>query len=82
MKDSLEVIVIYDKPRDFPDEFVARVQWAVGHGAEARIAADRDLLARGSTLEDVRRAVLEKRPGKVRIQRHPTDDPVIVESWI
>lgn len=73
--DRLVMFVIYDHPKDFPDEFVCRRCWIEA----GRIIFDPDLFASGPTLGAVR----EKVPaGTVRIDRSPGDDPVIVETWL
>lgn len=76
--DELEAAVhiwtVYRNPADYPGLYVAR-----------HSAADRDglhtgpVVAVGTSLEQVRAALP---PGLVRLDRHPTDDPVIVEVWL
>jgi len=80
--ERLEIVVVYRSPSDYPGEFVARCQYACGEGGEPRIERDPELLARGRTLEEVRKVIQAKRPGKALLERHPLDDPVIVETWI
>lgn len=63
--------VIYDHPRDFPNDFVAR-RW-VGEEATREIICAKTVNA----LRDM----LEGR-GLVRLERHHSDDPVIMETWL
>lgn len=71
----LWVLVIYDHPKDFPDEFVCRRQCVDGD----RLLIEKELFARGPTLESVRAQIP---PGEFCIPRSPEDDPVIVETWL
>ncbi len=69
---QLEMYVIYERPRDYPDEFVCR-RFVIKHEPLAG-----ELVGRG-TLEDCRASL----PcGLVRLNRDPRDEPQIVESWI
>jgi len=74
---KLEVIVVYSNAKDYPGEFVARIQT----GSRGRIQPAIELFARGPSLEDVRRQIHEKRQGLHSMPRHPNDDPAIVETW-
>ncbi len=67
---GLELFVIYDRPKDFPDYFVVR-----------RFINDQpqDLLAVCSTLKAVREHIP---PGLICLARSPTDEPQIVETWV
>ena len=49
-KPFLSLYVVYDNPRDFPGEFVVRIQHATAAGVEVEPA----LFARGPSLESVR----------------------------
>jgi hypothetical protein len=74
----LEMWIIYRYPRDYPDNYVARrwVMTSVGGVSRMMPTADHTL---GDSLEDVRAAV----PAYcVRLERHESDEPQIVESWI
>lgn len=68
---GLSVWVIYDHPKDFPGYFAARM-WVNNTPTETMIF--------GTTLEDVRGKLEDL--GLVRIDRDPSDDPCIVESWL
>jgi hypothetical protein len=63
--------VIYDHPADYPREFVAR-KW-VGEEATPEVMCAHSIGA----LRDALRT-----RGLARLDRHKTDDPVIVESWL
>jgi len=63
--------VIYDHPRDYPREFVAR-KW-IGGSPTAEVVCAHSL---GALREMMRSKSL------VRLERHKTDDPIIVESWL
>jgi len=73
--DGLPMIVIYEKPLDFPDKYVARL-WNIcgGDGRPTEVAVT------GETLDEIR--------GKIPFQtmipigRFTEDDPHVVEVWI
>lgn len=64
---------IYEKPRDWPDKFVARM--FVGDKPTATAL-------HGETLDEVRGLILRLYPGLYCIPRNPRDDPAIVETWL
>lgn len=66
--------VITENPSDFPGKFVAR-KWLIGPGVRA--VTDEHHVA--ESLSDVRCSLPA---GLARVPRDPTDDSVIVESWI
>jgi hypothetical protein len=72
--DALAMWTVYRYPRDYPGKFVARKFLVTAPDptvtAEMFIADDLDEI----------RALLP--PGLVRIARSPSDDPVIVETWL
>jgi hypothetical protein len=70
----LEMWVVTHNTKDFPGLYVVRVH-EVGPGHTN--PTDRHQTA--PTLEAIRALVPE---GKVKIERHPNDDPVIVETWL
>lgn len=76
MKDGggLEGFTIYENPRDYPGEFVCR-RWI----AEAGLVRQCELVARGSTLREVRRALPK---GLYNLGRQFADEPQIVEVWV
>jgi len=65
---------IYDRPKDYPDQFVARC-WRISPG---KLQPTGDMFT-GDTLDEVR-ALLPY--GLVRVTRYPDDDPKIVETWL
>jgi hypothetical protein len=76
MKQLLHIWTVYERPSDFPDEFVARL-YLVGDGGTNYGATSTVL--RAPDLDGIR-AKLPR--GLWRVERSPTDDPVIVESWL
>lgn len=74
--DLLELWTVTRRPIDLPGvEFAAR-QALIGPGGITRIT---ERLVIAPTLEALRDQLP---PGLVRMDRHPDDDPVIVEIWI
>lgn len=71
----LWMYVIYDHPKDFPEEFVCR-RHCLENG---RATIEPELFARGRTIEYVRAQIPN---GEYRIGRSLEDDPVIVETWL
>lgn len=66
--------VVYDKPSDFPDQFVAR-RHIVKRGLSG---ATSDHMVAGS-LEEIRGKLPQ---GLFKIRRAKEDDPAIVEVWL
>lgn len=71
----LEMVVIYDRPHDAPDGYVARL-WKVSPG---KVLPDKLLGVDLGTLDAARELVPQ---GMVNIGRRPEDDPKIVEVWV
>ena len=71
--DVLEMFVIYDHPKDYPDFVVLRV-WSVHAG---RVEPGISYVEK--TIEACRRHLPN---GAINIGRQPGDDPVIVEVWV
>jgi len=66
----IPLICVYEHPTDYPDKFIARL-WDCNVPTHIMATAD--------TLEELR----DKIPSSmVRMDRHPKDDPCIVEVWI
>lgn len=66
----MNVWTVYNSPKDYPGKFVAR-RWELTTPTDDVIVAD--------TLDEVR----ERLPlGLYPLDRHPGDDPVIVETWL
>ena len=77
MSAGLAMWVIYDHPRDFPDEFVAR-KWAIM--AEGALPTGEVLTA--TSLEGIRSRIQLEAGMSGQLARSEADDPCIVESWI
>jgi hypothetical protein len=77
MTDYLYMWTIYRDPLDFPGKHVVR-KFRVGGGGGAPEAAVAPTAVCG-TIEEPRAAVPQ---GTVRLERSPTDDPCIVETWV
>jgi hypothetical protein len=73
--DLLTMWVVYDHPKDFPDEFIARL-WMVGSGQT--ICCGKTLTSKSL---DQLRGELRAR-GFTVIPRMDGDDPKIVEVWL
>jgi hypothetical protein len=72
---ALDIYVIYARPRDLPAPFVVRKQ-SVWPSGTISIAAE------ASTFGSLADARASLPPGLFCIAREPSDDPVIVESWV
>lgn len=68
----LPMLVVYERPKDFPNHYVVRV-WEASANQPTNIAAIAKSL-------DLARAMIPG--GFVRLDRDPSDDPVIVESYV
>jgi hypothetical protein len=74
----IEVYVIYSRPTDYPTEpFVLRLHVIEGRGKQRSIKPT-EWVRTGPTLEEMRRFIP---PGTTRYDRHPDDEPQIVEWW-
>jgi hypothetical protein len=76
MDGKLTMWVIYDHPKDYPHDWVAR-QWSIGW--EGRYAASGNAL-RSNKLDTLRGQMVKL--GLTCLARSPEDDPVIVEAWV
>jgi hypothetical protein len=74
---ALRIVTVYEHPRDFPDEFVARESFM-----DLMVERKGEIVARGPNLQSCRAAIIALDLGLVCLARHPDDDPVIVETWI
>jgi hypothetical protein len=72
--DVLEMFVVYFNTQDYPSRYVVRRWLCVA--PEPRPTADVQDFA---TLEEARASLS---PTLCRLERHPNDDPVIVETWV
>lgn len=75
MTPMIEQWVVYEKPRDYPDSFVAR-QWLIDKDGPRFGGA----VLVSDSLESIRRAL--SAAGLTCLARDPNDDPVIVEVWL
>jgi hypothetical protein len=73
MDNALEMWVITEKPTDYADLFVARLN-LITDGA----IIPTDTVYTADSLQAVRRMIPQ---GLVMLPRHPTDSPVVVETW-
>lgn len=65
------VLAVYKSPKDYPDQYVARV-------------FDADKPTRLVFVADTYRELVDRIPIQqlTRLDRHPEDDPAIVEVWV
>lgn len=76
--DSLTMWVITCRPKDYPDEYVARRWLVFNHGPTPASGDTGDVLV-SDTLDGVRDQLP---PGLHNIGRQGNDHPVIVEVWV
>lgn len=69
-KGLLTIWTVYDHPADYPQGYVARC-FEMDRPTDAVLTGD---------LGEMRRAFVHC--GLVMMMRHPTDDPVIMETWL
>lgn len=77
MSAVLGIWTVYDHPSDYPDGFIARLHEVLPGGVHRATAHT----VMAPSLDEVRELLPHLRY-RMRIDRHPSDDPVIVESWI
>ena len=70
MAKKLEMWVIYERPKDFPDKFVAR-RWDNSRPTQDTIVEN--------SLKEVRSKLP---PWMIRFPRNESDDACIVETWM
>lgn len=73
----LSLWTVYERPKDFPTEIVAR-RWLVD--GEVDTPKHTDEVIRAGSIEEIRDAM--KARGLFRLRRLDGDDPVIVEVWL
>jgi hypothetical protein len=71
MSEMLPIWTVYDHPKDFPNRFVARL-W-IGERATGNVIVEQNLNVLRDRLEGM---------GLVKLMRQPSDDPVILETWL
>lgn len=70
----MRMLLIYDRPLDYPTEFVVR-EWYYGNGK----VEQGPIVGRGQTLDEVRALIP---PDMLPLPRCPEDNASIVESWV
>jgi hypothetical protein len=73
----LEMFVVYERPRDYPDKFVLR-RWWIGK-VPGEPTPDPEWFYLADTLDEIRDHVPTH---CVRLERDANDEPQIVEVWI
>jgi hypothetical protein len=71
----LPMWVVYDRPTDFPDHYVARCHQVGGRGTKPTT-----LVVKAETLDELREVL--RNIGLTCIARDPADEPQIVETWL
>ena len=75
----LEMFTVYYSPADYPGEYVVRRWTADGSGPDP--VPDKELFMRTVSFHQVREK-LEQEMGLTFINRHPSDDRVIVGTFL
>jgi hypothetical protein len=73
--DTLYMWTVYERPSDFPNNFVARL-FKIGRGA----SLPTDTVMISASLEKIREQMQLR--GLTCLPRAPEDDPKIVEVWL
>jgi hypothetical protein len=74
LREALPMFTVYDHPTDHPDFYVARLHLTIPEPAPTTLAIlHRDLGA-------LRRELASY--GLVALERDPSDDPCILETWL
>jgi hypothetical protein len=71
---ALKIWTVYERPRDYPQDYVARLWLSGPAGPRATASA-----FRSATLKQLRQHL--KTLGLTRLNRHAGDDPAILETW-
>ena len=72
-RERLPMWVVTKSPSDFPGKFVARLHYTLPAAEPTKVVII------GDTIEAVREAIPH---GLFAFARYPSDDPVIVETWM
>jgi len=72
-RERLPMWVVTERPRDFPNDYVARLHLTLPTNVPTAVGIRRP------TLGELRAALPR---GLHRLERSPADDPVIVEVWL
>lgn len=70
---EVEIWTVYDHPSDYPNKIVARKFLNDKPTKEFII---------GDNIKSVRKQLLSHNPNLTRFEPHPTDDIVILETWL
>lgn len=70
----LNMWVVYDRPRDYPNKIVAR-RWLIDKEAHPT-----DEFIEANSIDEIRERF--DQVGLVRLERNPQDDACIVETWM
>lgn len=76
---TLDLYAIYHDTADFPGKYAVRRWFVTGEG---RMGCDVAPIAVVGSLDEARGAIITAKPGAHPIKRNPTDDPVLVETWL
>ena len=77
----LEMFTLYEKPRDFPNDYIVR-KWEVYSGQEPKpchIVSKFEADGRESAIDYVNRLFANH---KILLPRSESDDPIVVGTWI
>lgn len=77
MSAILDLWTIYERPKDYPEGYVAR-RFEVGVG----VHSPTNQIITADSLDEIRELLLDAHPGLYRIPRSPEDEPQIVEVWV
>jgi hypothetical protein len=73
---QLQIFVIYENPRDLPRPCFVTRMWIIEANGEQRPSLWATVT---NTIEEARSTVPD---GLYRLDRSPTDDPGVVETWL
>ena len=68
-------MIVYDNPRDYPGKAVLR-RWFIYE----QPVPEGEPMAVCDTVDGVREVLHERRPGRVRLEKHELDDPAILDE--
>lgn len=74
----MNIFTVYDKPTDFPEEFVVR-RFEVD-SSSSLLGEPKEVVLKSKDVTEIRKHLSEL--GLFRLNRHAKDDPNIVETWI
>ena len=75
-RDHLNIYTVFENPTDYPGQFVIRRFESRGNPPSVTPC---EVVATGKTIEEVRDQLPQD---LTRLDRHPQDDPKIVETWL